>query len=78
MQNIKKAQGSNTTILSILGKTDKYIDNDDVIDWSSKLQKLGVKSYVYMNPKAGHGGINSEDQRLLINILSFFLKNVMG
>lgn len=77
LQNIKKAQGSNTTVLSILGKTDKYIDNDDVIDWSSKLQKLGVKSYVYMNPKAGHGGINSEDQRLLINILSFFLKNVM-
>lgn len=77
LQNVDKAQGSNTIVLSILGQTDNYVDNNDVIEWSNKLQRLDVKSYVYLNPNAGHGGINSEEKELLINILSFFLKTVM-
>lgn len=77
LQNVEKAKGSNTTVLSILGQTDNYVDNNDVIEWSNKLQRFDVKSYVYLNPNAGHGGINSEEKELLINILSFFLKNVM-
>lgn len=63
--------------MSVLGQTDNYIDNTDVIEWSNKLQKIDVKSYVYLNPNAGHGGINSEEREFLINLLSFFLKSVM-
>lgn len=77
LQNIEKARGTDTVVLSILGQRDNYIDNSDVIEWPKKLQKLNVRSYVYLNQNAGHGGINSEDSEFLINILSFFLQNVM-
>lgn len=77
LQNIEQAKDSGTVVFSVLGQSDNYIDNSDVICWSKNLQKFNVESYVYLNPNAGHGGINSEDSELLINILSFLLSKVM-
>ncbi|HGR7705745.1 TPA: prolyl oligopeptidase family serine peptidase, partial [Streptococcus pneumoniae] len=44
MQNIEKARDSNTVIVNILGEKDPYINNNEVIEWSKKLNSIGVKS----------------------------------
>lgn len=31
LQNVEKSQSSNTIVWSILGQTDNYVDNNDVI-----------------------------------------------
>ncbi|HHK6336453.1 TPA: prolyl oligopeptidase family serine peptidase, partial [Streptococcus pneumoniae] len=56
MQNIEKARDSNTVIVNILGEKDPYINNNEVIEWSKKLNSIGVKSLLYLNKAAGHGG----------------------
>ncbi|HGS0565842.1 TPA: prolyl oligopeptidase family serine peptidase, partial [Streptococcus pneumoniae] len=55
MQNIEKARDSNTVIVNILGEKDPYINNNEVIEWSKKLNSIGVKSLLYLNKAAGHG-----------------------
>ncbi|VIT27780.1 prolyl oligopeptidase family protein [Streptococcus pneumoniae] len=47
MQNIEKARDSNTVIVNILGEKDPYINNNEVIEWSKKLNSIGVKSLLY-------------------------------
>ncbi|HHD9072096.1 TPA: prolyl oligopeptidase family serine peptidase, partial [Streptococcus pneumoniae] len=49
MQNIEKARDSNTVIVNILGEKDPYINNNEVIEWSKKLNSIGVKSLLYLN-----------------------------
>lgn len=48
MQNIEKARDSNTVIVNILGEKDPYINNNEVIEWSKKLNSIGVKSLLYL------------------------------
>ncbi|HGS0763422.1 TPA: prolyl oligopeptidase family serine peptidase, partial [Streptococcus pneumoniae] len=61
MQNIEKARDSNTVIVNILGEKDPYINNNEVIEWSKKLNSIGVKSLLYLNKAAGHGGFTPSD-----------------
>lgn len=76
MQNIYKAKGSKTTVISLLGSKDIYINNDDVIMWSNSLRELGIHSLVYLNPNAGHSGLNNEDNKLAINVVNYFLEQI--
>ncbi|GEB10391.1 prolyl oligopeptidase [Streptococcus equinus] len=75
-QNVIKAKNSNSVIISILGGNDYYINNNDVIQWSKKLNRLGVESYVYVNTGAGHGGFDSNDTELLAYFLNYFLEQI--
>ena len=75
-QNVEKSLDSKTRVISILGARDPYINNQHVIKWSDSLNSIGVESKVYLNPKAGHGGISESDSHLLIKILSHFLEIV--
>lgn len=52
------------------------INNNDVIQWSKKLNRLGVESYVYVNTGAGHGGFDSNDTELLAYFLNYFLEQI--
>ncbi|HEV0168511.1 TPA: S9 family peptidase, partial [Streptococcus pneumoniae] len=65
MQNIEKARDSNTVIVNILGEKDPYINNNEVIEWSKKLNSIGVKSLLYLNKAAGHGGFTPSDVLLM-------------
>ncbi|MCD3400127.1 prolyl oligopeptidase family serine peptidase [Streptococcus equi subsp. zooepidemicus] len=76
MQNIGNLKQSNTTIISLLGENDIYIDNRSVIEWSNKLCMKNIKSLVYINKNAGHGGVSHKDKDLFVNILSYFLSVV--
>ncbi|WP_050294944.1 prolyl oligopeptidase family serine peptidase, partial [Streptococcus pneumoniae] len=67
MQNIEKARDSNTVIVNILGEKDPYINNNEVIEWSKKLNSIGVKSLLYLNKAAGHGGFTPSDVLLMID-----------
>ncbi|HEV0963953.1 TPA: S9 family peptidase, partial [Streptococcus pneumoniae] len=69
MQNIEKARDSNTVIVNILGEKDPYINNNEVIEWSKKLNSIGVKSLLYLNKAAGHGGFTPSDVLLMIDTL---------
>ncbi|HEU8952536.1 prolyl oligopeptidase family serine peptidase, partial [Streptococcus pneumoniae] len=70
MQNIEKARDSNTVIVNILGEKDPYINNNEVIEWSKKLNSIGVKSLLYLNKAAGHGGFTPSDVLLMIDTLN--------
>ncbi|HEU9138908.1 TPA: prolyl oligopeptidase family serine peptidase, partial [Streptococcus pneumoniae] len=72
MQNIEKARDSNTVIVNILGEKDPYINNNEVIEWSKKLNSIGVKSLLYLNKAAGHGGFTPSDVLLMIDTLNYF------
>lgn len=76
MQNIEKARDSNTVIVNILGEKDPYINNNEVIEWSNKLNSIGVKSLLYLNKAAGHGGFTPSDVPLMIDTLNFFFEEV--
>ncbi|COH33835.1 prolyl oligopeptidase family protein [Streptococcus pneumoniae] len=76
MQNIEKARDSNTVIVNILGEKDPYINNNEVIEWSKKLNSIGVKSLLYLNKAAGHGGFTSSDVLLMIDTLNYFFEEV--
>lgn len=76
MQNIEKARDSNTVIVNILGEKDPYINNNEVIEWSNKLNSIGVKSLLYLNKAAGHGGFTPSDVLLMIDTLNFFFEEV--
>lgn len=76
MQNIEKARDSNTVIVNILGEKDPYINNNEVIEWSNKLNSIGVKSWLYLNKAAGHGGFTPSDVPLMIDTLNFFFEEV--
>ncbi|HEV9167471.1 TPA: S9 family peptidase [Streptococcus pneumoniae] len=76
MQNIEKARDSNTVIVNILGEKDPYINNNEVIEWSKKLNSIGVKSLLYLNKAAGHGGFTPSDVLLMINTLNYFFEEV--
>ncbi|MDY6672955.1 prolyl oligopeptidase family serine peptidase [Streptococcus pneumoniae] len=76
MQNIEKARDSNTVIVNILGEKDPYINNNEVIEWSKKLNSIGVKSLLYLNKAAGHGGFTPSDVLLMIDILNYFFEEV--
>lgn len=76
MQNIEKARDSNTVIVNILGEKDPYINNNEVIEWSKKLNSIGVKSLLYLNKAAGHGGFTSSDVPLMIDTLNYFFEEV--
>lgn len=52
------------------------INNNDVIQWSKKLNRLGVESYVYVNTGASHGGFDSNDTELLAYFLNYFLEQI--
>ncbi|HFI0215599.1 TPA: prolyl oligopeptidase family serine peptidase [Streptococcus suis] len=78
MQNVKKATGSKSIVINILGGKDPYINNEEVLEWSNKLKDIGVKSLLYYNNKAGHGGLTSLDDYLIIDTLSYFLEIVGG
>ncbi|HEV0416129.1 TPA: S9 family peptidase, partial [Streptococcus pneumoniae] len=67
MQNIEKARDSNTVIVNILGEKDPYINNNEVIEWSKKLNSIGVKSLLYLNKAASHGGFTPSDVLLMID-----------
>ncbi|CEO73538.1 prolyl oligopeptidase family protein [Streptococcus pneumoniae] len=76
MQNIEKARDSNTVIVNILGEKDPYINNNEVIEWSKKLNSIGVKSLLYLNKAAGHGGFTPSDVLLMIDTLNYFFEEV--
>ena len=76
MQNIEKARDSNTVIVNILGEKDPYINNNEVIEWSNKLNSIGVKSLLYLNKAAGHGGFTPSDVLLMIDTLNYFFEEV--
>lgn len=76
MQNIEKVKSSNSTIISLLGKNDKYIDNSSVVEWSNRLHTKNINSLVYINENAGHGGISHNDKELFAIIMSYFLSIV--
>ncbi|HEW5712837.1 TPA: S9 family peptidase [Streptococcus pneumoniae] len=76
MQNIEKARDSNTVIVNILGEKDPYIHNNEVIEWSKKLNSIGVKSLLYLNKAAGHGGFTPSDVLLMIDTLNYFFEEV--
>ncbi|HGJ3826271.1 TPA: prolyl oligopeptidase family serine peptidase [Streptococcus pneumoniae] len=76
MQNIEKARDSNTVIVNILGEKDPYINNNEVIEWSKKLNSIGVKSLLYLNKAAGHGGFTLSDVLLMIDTLNYFFEEV--
>ncbi|CIY99132.1 prolyl oligopeptidase family protein [Streptococcus pneumoniae] len=76
MQNIEKARDSNTVIVNILGEKDPYINNNEVIEWSKKLNSIGVKSLLYSNKAAGHGGFTPSDVLLMIDTLNYFFEEV--
>ncbi|HGQ5196162.1 TPA: prolyl oligopeptidase family serine peptidase [Streptococcus pneumoniae] len=76
MQNIEKARDSNTVIINILGEKDPYINNNEVIEWSKKLNSIGVKSLLYLNKAAGHGGFTPSDVLLMIDTLNYFFEEV--
>ncbi|HFS5413137.1 TPA: prolyl oligopeptidase family serine peptidase [Streptococcus pneumoniae] len=76
MQNIEKARDSNTVIVNILGEKDPYINNNEVIEWSKKLTSIGVKSLLYLNKAAGHGGFTPSDVLLMIDTLNYFFEEV--
>lgn len=76
MQNIEKARDSNTVIVNILGEKDPYINNNEVIEWSKKLNSIGVKSLLYLNKVAGHGGFTPSDVPLMIDTLNYFFEEV--
>ncbi|EPR92962.1 peptidase S9 [Streptococcus mitis 29/42] len=76
MQNIEKARDSNTVIVNILGEKDPYINNNEVIEWSKKLNSIGVKSLLYLNKAAGHGGFTPSDVPLMIDTLNYFFEEV--
>ncbi|VFH85219.1 prolyl oligopeptidase family protein [Streptococcus pneumoniae] len=76
MQNIEKARDSNTVIVNILGEKDPYINNNEVIEWSKKLNSIGVKSLLYLNKVAGHGGFTPSDVLLMIDTLNYFFEEV--
>lgn len=76
MQNIEKARNSNTVIVNILGEKDPYINNNEVIEWSKKLNSIGVKSLLYLNKAAGHGGFTPSDVLLMIDTLNYFFEEV--
>ncbi|VJV96947.1 prolyl oligopeptidase family protein [Streptococcus pneumoniae] len=76
MQNIEKARDSNTVIVNILGEKDPYINNNEVIEWSKKLNSIGVKSLLYLNKAAGHGGFTPLDVLLMIDTLNYFFEEV--
>lgn len=76
MQNIEKARDSNTVIVNILGEKDPYINNNEVIEWSKKLNSIGVKSLLYLNKAAGHGGVTPSDVLLMIDTLNYFFEEV--
>lgn len=76
MQNIEKARDSNTVIVNILGEKDPYINNNEVIEWSKKLNSIGVKSLLYLNKAASHGGFTPSDVLLMIDTLNYFFEEV--
>lgn len=76
MQNIEKARDSNTVIVNILGEKDPYINNNEVIELSKKLNSIGVKSLLYLNKAAGHGGFTPSDVLLMIDTLNYFFEEV--
>lgn len=76
IQNIEKARDSNTVIVNILGEKDPYINNNEVIEWSKKLNSIGVKSLLYLNKAAGHGGFTPSDVPLMIDTLNYFFEEV--
>lgn len=76
MQNIEKARDSNTVIVNILGEKDPYINNNEVIEWSKKLNSIGVKSLLYLNKAAGHGGFTPSDVLLMIDTLNYLFEEV--
>lgn len=76
MQNIEKARDSNTVIVNILGEKDPYINNNEVIEWSKKLNSIGVKSLLYLNKAAGHGDFTPSDVLLMIDTLNYFFEEV--
>lgn len=76
MQNIEKARDSNTVIVNILGEKDPYINNNEVIEWSKKLNSIGVKSLLYLNKAAGHEGFTPSDVLLMIDTLNYFFEEV--
>lgn len=76
MQNIEKARDSNTVIVNILGEKDPYINNNEVIEWSKKLNSIGVKSLLYLNKAAGHGGFTPSGVLLMIDTLNYFFEEV--
>ncbi|HGR1780287.1 TPA: prolyl oligopeptidase family serine peptidase [Streptococcus pneumoniae] len=76
MQNIEKARDSNTVIVNILGEKDPYINNNEVIEWSKKLNSIRVKSLLYLNKAAGHGGFTPSDVLLMIDTLNYFFEEV--
>ncbi|CJS22712.1 prolyl oligopeptidase family protein [Streptococcus pneumoniae] len=76
MQNIEKARDSNTVIVNIWGEKDPYINNNEVIEWSKKLNSIGVKSLLYLNKAAGHGGFTPSDVLLMIDTLNYFFEEV--
>lgn len=76
MQNIENARDSNTVIVNILGEKDPYINNNEVIEWSKKLNSIGVKSLLYLNKAAGHGGFTPSDVLLMIDTLNYFFEEV--
>ncbi|VQX35152.1 prolyl oligopeptidase family protein [Streptococcus pneumoniae] len=76
MQNIEKARDSNTVIVNILGEKDSYINNNEVIEWSKKLNSIGVKSLLYLNKAASHGGFTPSDVLLMIDTLNYFFEEV--
>lgn len=76
MQNTEKISHSKTTVISLLGKKDQYIDNTSVISWSEKLNMCGVTSIVFTNDNAGHGGIYHSDKTQLAEIISYFLSEI--
>lgn len=76
MQNIEKARDSNTVIVNILDEKDPYINNNEVIEWSKKLNSIGVKSLLYLNKAAGHGGFTPSDVLLMIDTLNYFFEEV--
>lgn len=76
MQNIEKARDSNTVIVNILGEKDPYINNNEVIEWSKKLNSIGVKSLLYLNKAADHGGFTPSDVLLMIDTLNYFFEEV--
>lgn len=76
MQNIEKARDSNTVIVNILGEKDPYINNNEVVEWSKKLNSIGVKSLLYLNKAAGHGGFTPSDVLLMIDTLNYFFEEV--
>ncbi|WP_051439202.1 prolyl oligopeptidase family serine peptidase [Streptococcus mutans] len=74
-QNVDKAKNSQTTVISLLGGKDPYINNGDVFDWSNKLESYDVNSLVYLNEKAGHGGLTIADSTL-IGVLNYFFEEI--